>query len=84
MYICITVYIYIYTHTTCTILLLQIFSKSMAHGLRFYKNFLPELQNCDSTANFCEWINNLFDALNRNKSSSGVTIEDKDYKVNLI
>lgn len=64
-----------YAHTTCiTLLLLQIFSKSMAHSLRFYKNCLPELQDCDSTANFCEWVNNLFDALNRNKSSGSVAI----------
>lgn len=56
----------------------------MSHGLRFYKNFLPELQECDNTANFCEWINNLFDALNRNKVSEGLTVENTDYKVNKI
>lgn len=66
------------------ILYLQIFSKSMAHGLRFYKNFLPELEGCDDTANFCEWINDLFDALNQNKSSGGVTTGDTAYKVNFI
>jgi len=54
----------------------------MAYGLRFYKHFLPELQECDSTAHFCEWINNLFDALNRNKS--GLTIGNTDYKVQII
>lgn len=53
----------------------------MAYGLRFYKNFLPELQDCDSTANFCEWINNLFDALNRN--TSGLKIGNTDYKVHI-
>jgi hypothetical protein len=51
----------------------------MAYGLRFYKNFLLELQDCDCTANFCNWINDLFDALNQNKS---LKIEDKYYKVN--
>lgn len=56
----------------------------MASGLRFYKHFLPDLQECDNTANFCEWINDLFDALNRIKSSEGVTIEDKHYKVSLV
>jgi len=53
----------------------------MAYGLRFYKNFLPELQDCDSTANFCEWIDNLFDALNRN--TSGLKIGNTDYKVHI-
>lgn len=53
----------------------------MGNGLRFYKHFLPELQDCDFTANFCDWINDLFDALNQNK---GLKIGDKYYKVNLI
>lgn len=53
----------------------------MASGLRFYKHFLPDLKDCDSTANFCEWINALFDALNRTKSTEGVAIEDEYYKV---
>jgi hypothetical protein len=56
----------------------------MAHGLRFYKNFLDELKDCDSTANFCDWINDLFDALNQNKSSAGVTTESTHYKVKFV
>ncbi|KYN13650.1 hypothetical protein ALC57_14163 [Trachymyrmex cornetzi] len=48
----------------------KVFSKSIARGLRFYKNFLPELKDCDSTANFCDWINDLFDALNQSKFSA--------------
>lgn len=46
----------------------------MASGLRFYKHYVPNLQDCDSTVNFCEWINALFDALNRTKSNEGMTI----------
>jgi len=38
----------------------------------------------ESTANFCEWLNDLFDAINRNKSFEGVICENKDYKVSLI
>lgn len=56
----------------------------MAHGLQFYKNFVPGLKDCDNTANFCEWINDLFDALNQGKSSAGVTIESTHYKVNFV
>ena len=56
----------------------------MASGLKFYKNFIPDLQDCDNTANFCEWINNLFDALNKIKISEGMTIGDKHYKVNSV
>lgn len=35
----------------------------------FYKSVLPGLESCDSTSQFCLWINNLFDALNRNPHS---------------
>lgn len=56
----------------------------MASGLRFYKHFLPDLQDSDSTANFCEWTNDLFDALNQIKASEGVTIGDEHYKVSFV
>ncbi|XP_066583037.1 uncharacterized protein [Prorops nasuta] len=57
----------------------QVFSKSMANGLRLYKHFLPELEDCDSTANFCDWINDLFDSLNHN--SEGLTADSLGYAV---
>lgn len=53
----------------------------MAYGLRFYKNFLTNLEKCESTANFCEWINNLFYSLNRTNSCEGVTPGDSNCMV---
>lgn len=37
----------------------------MAKALTFYASRNPALSNCESTAKFCIWMNNLFDALNR-------------------
>ena len=36
---------------------MQILSKFIAKGLRYYKAYDPGLENCEATANFCERFN---------------------------
>lgn len=62
-------------------LAVQVFSKSVARGLQFYRNFIPELNDSEATANFCEWINDLFDSLNRKMPAHGLKPDNADYKV---
>lgn len=62
--------------------LLQIFSQSTSNGLRFYRGLgLPDFKECESTALFCEWINQLFDVLNRNEKHQGLKPGNSDYEV---
>ncbi|KAG8236684.1 hypothetical protein J437_LFUL016721 [Ladona fulva] len=49
----------------------QIFSNSVAQGL----------EEIDGTADFCQQMNAMFDALNRNKPSLGVHVDSADYLV---
>ncbi|XP_071640111.1 uncharacterized protein [Temnothorax longispinosus] len=62
-------------------LAVQVFSNSVAKGLRFYKGREPELQDCEPTANFCKWMNDMFDALNRTNPIDGVTPGNSDFEV---
>ncbi|XP_077282627.1 uncharacterized protein LOC143908738 [Temnothorax americanus] len=62
-------------------LAVQVFSKSVAHGLRFYQNRVPELKDCETTADFCEWMNNMFDALNRREYLKGLKPGNPDFKI---
>ena len=61
--------------------MLQVFSQSVANSLRFYKRFVPELRKSEETAKFCEWINQLFDALNIMKTNEALTVNSSQYKV---
>ena len=60
---------------------LQIFSKSVAAGLRFYKKRDRLFDGCDKTIEFTEWINDLFDSLNRKFPKEGIRKNGKDFKV---
>ncbi|KAL5239031.1 hypothetical protein ACI65C_006441 [Semiaphis heraclei] len=60
----------------------KIFSKSMAVGIRFYRNKEKELfKNSEETEDFTPMINNLFDALNRKYSVEGNPNGSKDFEV---
>lgn len=59
---------------------LQIFSLSVASGLRLFRNF-PELRDSEETEKFCIWMNNLVDALNIKEELNGVQKGDVHYKV---
>ena len=60
---------------------LQILSRSAARGLRFYRDYEKRLENCESTAKFCEILNNMFDALNRTSIETGLRIGCDDIRV---
>ena len=60
---------------------MQILSKSIAKGLRYYKAYDPGLENCEATANFCERFNDLFDVLNNLKSEDGLKLSSKGLKI---
>lgn len=55
-------------------------SKSVARGLRFFKSLEHRLETSEATADFCEILNNMFDALNRT-SSIGNELQNKDIEV---
>ncbi|KAJ3646534.1 hypothetical protein Zmor_024118 [Zophobas morio] len=58
----------------------QIFSKSVADGLKLYMTQgTPRLQDCLATSQFCLKINNMFDSLNRKIPAHGVRPGSKDY-----
>ena len=61
--------------------LAQIFSRSVARGLRFYQNYEADLKFSESTAVFCETLNDMFDALNRTLTTRGLTLDCDDMKV---
>lgn len=70
-------------HTTFS----QIFSKSVATGLDLYsKNKLTKKHfvGCEETIKFCEWMNDLFDALNIKSPNRGLKPDTKDFKVHTI
>lgn len=58
-------------------------SKSVADGLQFYKSRgVAGLEDCESTIQFCLWMNSLFDALN--EKVNGVTPGDDHFIVSVI
>lgn len=55
----------------------------MADGLQFYQlRNVPRLEDCQSTIEFCLWMNSLFDALN--EKVHGVTPGDHHFTVSVI
>ncbi|KYQ47745.1 hypothetical protein ALC60_13219 [Trachymyrmex zeteki] len=62
-------------------LLFQILSNSVARGLRYYSSYYRELKDSIATAEFCEWINSMFDALNIRKYENGLKPGNKDFLV---
>ncbi|CAH1731085.1 unnamed protein product [Aphis gossypii] len=61
----------------------QIFSNSVAAGLKYYREYqkVPELENSLETENFSNLFNNIFDALNRKFPAEGIRQNSKDFKV---
>lgn len=46
-----------------------------------YKDYYEELKGCEKTAEFCQFINKMFDALNRTKPENGLKLDSRDYMV---
>lgn len=63
---------------------IQILSNSVAKGLRFYNAYHHELEDSTATIEFCEWINSMFDSLNRKEYQNGLKPGNKDYLVRSI
>lgn len=63
------------------LLLDQVFSNSVASGLRFYQKHVPKWKDCEATISFCKWMNDMFDALNRRHPIDGVRVGNRDYRV---
>ncbi|XP_063986279.1 uncharacterized protein LOC135167229 isoform X2 [Diachasmimorpha longicaudata] len=61
-------------------LAVQIFSNSVYRGLNALKD-IPELKDSQATAEFCKWLNDLFDALNRKHIMNAVTPTGLDWKL---
>lgn len=60
-------------------LLLQIFSKSVAVGLkRYLDNGYAQFKGCEGTIEFCQHMNDIFDALNRKHPNEGLTPQSND------
>lgn len=58
------------------------FSKSVAAGLRTYRNQKVEgLKRSEETEKFCIMLNKLFDALNRKNPRQGVKSTGSDFEV---
>lgn len=53
----------------------------MAEALRHYKQVDENLKDCEATAQFCERINSMFDALNRVSPDKGLTFGCEDLQV---
>ncbi|XP_025160317.1 uncharacterized protein LOC112589795 [Harpegnathos saltator] len=60
-------------------LAVQVLSKSVAKGLRFYSAYHHELEDSTATAEFCEWINSMLDSLNRKEYQNWLKPGNKDY-----
>lgn len=60
----------------------QIFSKSMADGIKFYnsKNY-SGFTECEDTIKFTIKMNNLFDALNQKFPAEGIKSNSPDLEV---
>ena len=65
---------------------LKIFSRSVADGLEFYRSRgVKSLTDCDGTIKFTLRLNNLFDALNKNHSRVGIRLgRTQDLDVSII
>ena len=54
----------------------------LTNGLRYYQDIVDELADCESTAEFCETFNALFDALNITQPDKEIRIDCDDLNVN--
>ncbi|XP_051156456.1 uncharacterized protein LOC127278682 [Leptopilina boulardi] len=63
------------------IFLIQVFSKSVARGLRYYKTLEDKLKDSESTAQFCETFDRMFDALNRTSFETAIRPNCNDIRV---
>ncbi|KAG0432273.1 hypothetical protein HPB47_020997 [Ixodes persulcatus] len=60
----------------------QVFSRSMASGMEYYKERkVPDLWDCDATREFTLILNDLFDSLNRRCKKEGVTCQSSDFRM---
>ena len=58
------------------------FSISVAKGLDFYATSgYSGFEHYESTRDFCQSMNDMFDALNRKKPNEGLTLTSNDFKV---
>ncbi|KAG8227142.1 hypothetical protein J437_LFUL001686 [Ladona fulva] len=65
--------------STCETNVATSFSNSVAQGLQLvHKHKVSGLEEIDGTADFCQQMNAMFDALNRNKPSLGVRVDSAD------
>lgn len=58
----------------------QVFSNSVRGTLQYFQKF-PKFHGCGATASFCQWLNDMFDALNRTDPINGVQPGNVDFKV---
>ena len=47
----------------------------------FYRDYDETLKHCESTAQFCTLINDMFDALNKTLNATGLTLGCAEMKV---
>ncbi|KAH7950304.1 hypothetical protein HPB49_022122 [Dermacentor silvarum] len=60
----------------------QVFSRSMASGIKFYRDQgVRKLGNSETTEEFTLFLNDLFDALNRRFPAEGITTQSSDLGV---
>lgn len=63
-------------------MLFQIFSKSVADGIQFYKHKgLPGLEGADACISVTKKLNDLFDACNKKTFGDGIKQGGKDFEV---
>lgn len=55
--------------------------RSMASALRYCRQYDSLLADSENTAQFCEQMNDLFDALNRKTVNAGEIPDNNDFKV---
>jgi hypothetical protein len=59
----------------------QIFSNSVADGLKYYKDKDDYLKDCDVTILFTKKKKDLFDGLNRRHPAEAIRVSSKDLEV---
>jgi hypothetical protein len=56
---------------------LQLFSRSVACGLKLYKNHVDGLSDCDPTIEFTKKMNHIFDLMNSRHPVDAIRLNDK-------
>ena len=59
----------------------KVFSESVVKGLQRYEGCHVDLHDVDGTKRFYDWMNNIYDALNRTDVNKGLFPENSDFKV---